>query len=406
MAPSCTNSSHQTTGWQGLPNNRLACYRERMSSADLNRVAVVSSAQTQLRESWSGVQHVDLIFSAVTDVLRGTGLGISDVDVVIDCGSDVLDGRSISNCGFLGAMGAHHKEESRVEEDGLWGAAYAMNKIAAGGAKVALVVAYSKPSESDVAAYYTSITEPFYQRPVGLDHLAAAGLMANQYLWATGLGEDVLLDVAAHNWARAAANPWVDTPDGVDRAAIASAEVVAEPLRGRQISRPVDGAVAVVLAEEQVARRVCDTPVWLTGAGSALDAHLFAERTPARLDACAAAAATAFRRAGVTDPTRFDLVEVTAGSAAGELMVLEALGLADPGKASGLYDASSPVAVNPSGGAIPADPIMATGLVRLSEAAFQLSGRIDRGITAARSAIVHGSGGLAMQNHCVFTLEV
>ena len=56
----------------------------------------------------------------VTAVFKGTGLSLDDVDFVLDSGSDVLDGRSISNCGFLGAMGAHHKEESRVEEDGLW----------------------------------------------------------------------------------------------------------------------------------------------------------------------------------------------------------------------------------------------------------------------------------------------
>jgi len=60
----------------------------------------------------------------------------ADVDFVIDSGSDILDGRSISNCGFLGAMGAHHKEESRVEEDGLWGAFYAVMKIAAGSAEI------------------------------------------------------------------------------------------------------------------------------------------------------------------------------------------------------------------------------------------------------------------------------
>ena len=87
-------------------------------------------------------------------------------------------------------------------------------------------------------------------------------------------------------------------------------------------------------------------------------------------------------------------------------MVLEALGLAEPGKAVQLYGAGSGVAINPSGGALPADPIMATGLVRLAEAAEQLSGRVDRGPPEPGSAVVHGSGGLAMQNHCVFTLEV
>jgi acetyl-CoA C-acetyltransferase len=62
--------------------------------------------------------------------------------------------------------------------------------------------------------------------------------------------------------------------------------------------------------------------------------------------------------------------------------------------------------VNPSGGSLPADPIMATGLVRLSEAALQLTGRVDHAPRDATSAIVHGAGGIGLQNHCVFTLEV
>jgi acetyl-CoA C-acetyltransferase len=95
-----------------------------------NRVAVIASTQTELRTSWSGAQHIDLISAVVSQVFKGTGLTLNDVDFVIDSGSDVLDGRSISNCGFLGAMGAHHKEESRVEEDGLWAALYGTTKIA------------------------------------------------------------------------------------------------------------------------------------------------------------------------------------------------------------------------------------------------------------------------------------
>jgi acetyl-CoA C-acetyltransferase len=49
---------------------------------------------------------------------------------------------------------------------------------------------------------------------------------------------------------------------------------------------------------------------------------------------------------------------------------------------------------------------MATGLVRLSEAFRQLSHPGDYGIKAPTSAIVHASGGVGMQTHCVATLEV
>jgi acetyl-CoA C-acetyltransferase len=49
---------------------------------------------------------------------------------------------------------------------------------------------------------------------------------------------------------------------------------------------------------------------------------------------------------------------------------------------------------------------MATGLARLNEAALQLTDRVDHGPADATSAVVHGAGGVGMQNHCVFTLEV
>ena len=49
---------------------------------------------------------------------------------------------------------------------------------------------------------------------------------------------------------------------------------------------------------------------------------------------------------------------------------------------------------------------MATGLVRLVEASRQLSQPELYGGGAPRRAIVHGAGGVGMQNNCVFTLEV
>ncbi|MFP5220435.1 MAG: thiolase C-terminal domain-containing protein, partial [Actinomycetes bacterium] len=365
----------------------------------------VSSAQTAFRAAWSGAQHVDLIGNAVEAALRGTGLTMRDVDVVIDSGSDVLDGRSISNCGFLGAMGAHHKEESRVEEDGLFAAVYAAMKVASGSASVALVVAYSKSSESDPAAYWSTLTEPFYQRALGLDQFGATGLMADQYLTTTDATEDDLLQVAATAWSRAAGNRWLEAECGYSRADVTASAVVAEPLRELQVARPLDGAVAVLLTSEQVAHRVTDRPVWVTGLGSAMDGHFLADRAPGQLEACQAATTMATRRAGITDVSTLDLVEVSASSAATEAMVVEALGLAPRGHAVDCYDDEAPTSVNPSGGALPADVVMATGLVRLHEAASRLAGRLGDGDAGTR-ALAHGAGGLGMQNHCVFTLEV
>jgi acetyl-CoA C-acetyltransferase len=371
----------------------------------INRVAVVASAQTELRANWRSAQHIDLISAVVSDVFKGTGLSLEDVDFVIDSGSDVLDGRSISNCGFLGAMGAHHKEESRVEEDGLWAALYGVTKIASGAASVGLIIAYSKPSESDVNLYYSSMVEPFYQRPVGFDHRAASGIQAQRYLAKHGIEPTALAQLAVRRWGDAAAAGKVEIPSVPSASDVLESPNVAAPLRQLMMSRPVDGAVAVLLASEDVARRATRVPAFVTGMGTAIDRNGFANRTPHRLEACEAAAKSAYRRAGWAKPTP-SLAEVSASSVVTELMVIESIGLAAAGCGAAYCLDSSTTVVNRSGGALPADPIMATGLVRLSEAARQLSYPESYGITAGRTAVVHGAGGVGMQQHCIFTLEV
>lgn len=368
----------------------------------LSQVAVLASAQTELRPAWRDAQHIDLISSVVTSVFKGTGLTLDDVDFIIDSGSDVLDGRSISNCGFLGALGAHHKEEARVEEDGLWGALYGVNKIRAG-ASIGLIVAYSKPSESDIDLYWKAMVEPFYQRPVGFGQKAALGMQAQRYLAANGIKDEALAEIVAKRWADAANNSKVAIDAAPDAAAVLSGAEAAWPLTDLMISRPLDGAVAVLICNEDVARRAGRTPVFITGMGTSMETHAMAERTENRLDSVANATKMAFGKAGWDKASAADVVETSGSSVVGELLTLEGLGLAGEGKGA---DVATSDKVNRSGGALPADPIMATGLIRLAEAHKKLSAPVAAGATAPSKAIVHGTGGVAMQTNCVFTLEV
>jgi acetyl-CoA C-acetyltransferase len=370
----------------------------------LSRVGIVSTAQTALLPAWTDAQHIDLISSVVQRALKGCGLTIRDVDFVIDSGSDVLDGRSISNCGFLGAMGAHHKEESRVEDDGLWAALYGVTKIASGSAEVGLIIAYSKPSESDVSKFYTTMADPFLQRPVGLDENTASGLLAQQYMQTHGLREEDFGEVAASAWQRALANSSLELASVPSLSEIMDSQLVASPLRQFMMARPVDGAVAIVLASEKFARRVTPSPVWVTGMGMAMDSNVFGLREPG-YGACSKAASMACTKAGV-DVRKLGLAEVSATSAAAEMLTLEALGLAERGRAIDVYRGARGDTVNRSGGALPANPIMATGLVRLAEAAEQLWSEGVAKTSTPGSALVHASSGIGGQSHCVFVVEV
>lgn len=360
----------------------------------LKNVAVVATAQTQLRPAWNDAQHIDLISSVVTSVFKGSGFSIDDVDFVIDSGSDVLDGRSISNCGFLGALGAHHKEEARVEADGIWALQYGVNKIRSGASSVGLIVAYSKPSESVVENYWASQVEPFYQRPVGFSHRAAAGIMAQRYLSARGISERELAELVARRWADAAKYGRVQIADIPDADAVLGSGECAAPLTQLMMARPTDGAVAMLIADEDSARRAGNAPVFITGMGSGTDSHAFADREPLKFHALKGAAGMAARAAGWS-AAEADIAEISAPSAVAEMLAMETLGIE-----------GDRVAVNRSGGALPADPIMATGLVRAVEAVRQLREPELYGGGNPSRALVHGTQGIAMQNNCILTLEV
>src|SRR5262249_53340295 len=108
------------------------------------------------------------------------------------------------------------------------------------------------------------------------------------------------------------------------------------------------------------------------------------------------AAKKAFAMAGIASARDVDLVELLATNPADELIVCEALGID--------ARAAAP-AVNPSGGALCANPIMSTGLIRLGEVFRQLAGQAgDRTVAGARRAVAHAAQGHCLQQNVVWVL--
>src|SRR5262249_52900771 len=141
---------------------------------------------------------------------------------------------------------------------------------------------------------------------------------------------------------------------------------------------------------------LCRRPVWIQGAHHIAELQTIGARDLTRSASTALAAKKALAMAGLERAADVDLVELLAQNPAQEMIVLEALGL-DP-------RAPQP-AVNPSGGALWADPIMSTGLIRLGEVFRQLSGTAGaRTVAGARRAIAHAAQGHCLQQNVVWVL--
>ena len=378
----------------------------------MRRVAIIGSAQTIHERRKADKNVEDMIYETVSDLLARTGLAISDVDTVIGAGDDVMDGRSISNVFTAEYAGAFLKEESKVEDDGAFAAAYAFMRIASGSFDTALVYGYSKASDSSPQHYSGMIADPFYLRPLGIEALTAAALQAECYFQKYGVTEQEAALVAVKNRRHAINNPHAQIKGNYTIDDVMNSPVIASPIKRLDASPVTDGCCAVLLASEDAVKRFACKPAWIHGVGFCTDSFYLGHRDLTEIASAHKAAESAYKMAGIKDPRReIGLAEIHEPFAFQELMLYEALGFCEKGKGGDFVvtgdtdiNVSGLFPVNLSGGALSANPIFATGLIRLAEAAAQVSGQPPEYGFGARKAVAHATSGFALQSNIVYVV--
>lgn len=368
------------------------------------QIGIVSVGQTT-HESRKDLTSEEIIFEAVSNAFRGCTLDVSDIDIVADSGNDMLEGRSISDCTMIEALGGHLRPSYNIEEDGAMAAYYAKMLLQSGKYDTALVVGHGKASNLSQDQFTNMMFEPFCTRPTGIDGVTSAALQARAYVEATETEPMDAARVVARNHTRGADNAKVQTGIGsLTPEEAAAADEVATPLRESDTPPVTDGACALVLAADEVARRATDQPAWIEGAAHSSDSYTL-DRDLSRARSGERAAEDAYEQAGVTDPrAEIDIAEISGPTSYQELLLYEALGLSERGESPTLLD-DDETAVNPSGGTLAANPTMATGLVRIAETALQVTGTAgDRQVEGASRGLAHGTTGINLQNNAVFVI--
>jgi acetyl-CoA acetyltransferase len=191
-----------------------------------------------------------------------------------------------------------------------------------------------------------------------------------------------MAEVAARCRRSASANPFAQLQGSDDPDVLLKEPEIASPLRRHDCPPVGDGAAAMILAAGDRARELTDRPAWIRGIDHRIEAHALGLRDLTSSPSTRLAG----ERAGVGDAP-VDVAELHAPFTHQEVLLRDALGLGDG------------VALNPSGGPLAANPIMAAGLIRIGEAA----GRIGRG--EAQRAVAHATSGPCLQQNLVCVLE-
>ncbi|MCK4362020.1 MAG: thiolase family protein [Dehalococcoidia bacterium] len=377
----------------------------------IRRVAIVGYAQSHHQHNMQETRE-DMVFEVCKEALHHAGILREDLDTVVTASTDFLDGRTISSVFLSMAVGAFLKDESKVEEDGTFALYYALMKILTGTHDVALVEAHTQGSTFNPHQITFYTLDPLFDRQIGvLNDIAAAALQARMYMNRYSVSEEHLAMAAVKNITNAAENPCAHRKmPNVSVEEVMGSKVFYDPIRELMMSPISDGACALILASEERAKEITDKPVWIEGVGSCQDPYL-RDRNIQNLDSLQMAARTAYKMAGVKEPfSELDVAEVSEKFAHEELMIYEALGLCQEGQGKNLIkrgttrrDGEMPV--NPSGGALGADPICATGLIRVIEAAKQIRGEAGGyQVPGVHRALAHGQFGICAQKNTVFIL--
>jgi acetyl-CoA acetyltransferase len=341
-------------------------------------VAIVAFAQSDHLRRTDELSEVEMLMPVLHEVLRRTGLQTSDIGFTCSGSADYLAGRAFSFTMALDGVGAWPPiSESHVEMDGAWALYEAWVKILTGEADTALVYAYGKSSPGELRDVLTRQLDPYYVAPLWPDSIALAALQAQALIDAGATDEPALAGIAARSRAAASDNPHAQL-----KGSVPPGDYLLQPLRTGDCPPIGDGAAAVILAAGDRARELCDRPAWIRGMDHRIEPHSLGVRDLTDSPSTRLAA----ERAGAFDRP-VDTAELHAPFSSQEVVLRAALKLDDR------------VRVNPSGGALAANPVMAAGLIRLGEAAA----RIHRG--ESDRALAHATSGPCLQQNLVAVLE-
>lgn len=359
----------------------------------------------------------ELIREVAVPAIEHAGLVPEDIDAVFI---------GLFNNGFLKqdfpsslvlqvAPGLRYKPATRLENACATGSAAihaALHFVESGRGRTALVIGAEKmTSLSSRQAGEVLLAASYHAEHEGSGPGGFAGVfgeIAQVYFERYGDRSDSLARIAAKNHRNGSANPLAQIRKDLGyefcRTAGDGNPYVAGPLRRTDCSPVSDGAAALVISNDDVARQAPQA-VRFRASAHVNDFLPLSRRDPTRLEGCEVAWKKALREATLTLDD-LDLVETHDCFTIAELMEYEAMGLTPLGQGyraidEGWVERGGKLPVNPSGGLkAKGHPIGATGVSMHVMAAMQLTGTAAHlQIPNARRAGVFNMGGTGVANY-------
>ncbi len=345
-------------------------------------VAVASFAQSQSVRRADETNEVEMLMPVVAEAVAESGIPKKEIEFTISGSCDYLGGVPFAFVSGLDAVGAWPPiSESHVEMDGAWALYEAWVRLQHGDIDTALVYSFGKSSLGNVTEVLSQQLDPYYLAPLWPDTVSLAALQARAWL-EDGHSDKEIAEIVSKNRLNASKNQYSQIRSQISPQEYLERPYRVDPLRIDDCPPISDGASAIVLVAGDRARSLPQKLAWIKGIDHRIEPHSIGARDLS----VSVSTRLAAQKAGAIG-VEVDVCEIHAPFSYQQAIISEALGL------------GASTDINPSGGALCANPIMAAGLIRIGEAAQAvMDGR-------AKTAIGHATAGPCLQQNLVCLLK-
>jgi acetyl-CoA C-acetyltransferase len=274
-------------------------------------------------------------------------------------------------------------------------------EVASGASEIVLAGGVEKMNDgADVTFALATASDQEYEAYHGVTFPGLYAMIARAHMEKYGTTREQLADVAVKNHEHGLKNPNAQFRMAIGRDTVMKSTMVADPLGLLDCSPVTDGAAAVIICSEEVAKKSGKPLIKIRASAQATDyAALHSRKDLASLPSVSLAAEKAYKNAEIK-PDEIDVIEVHDCFTIAELVVTEELGICERGKSgsaveSGMTRLGGKIPVNTSGGLkSKGHPVGATGVAQIIEIVEQLRGDSgERQVESARLGLAQNMGG-------------
>jgi acetyl-CoA C-acetyltransferase len=348
------------------------------------RVAIIGAGMTKFMHKAKETGK-ELAFEATRKALDSAGLEIGDIDcVATGSAPDAFDGIHMKGEYILDGAGGIMKPHMRAYVGGgtgVFSVIHGWYHVASGLFDTCLVVCEEKMSSCrpHPQAAFLTIFDQFTEQPLKPNLIWIFALEMHRYMHVHKIKKEDIALVSVKNKKNALDHPCAQLAKKITVEDVLNSEIMAWPVNRLDVSPTSDGGVALILANERIAKDMTDTPVWIDGVGWNLDTTYWTNRDLYYPKYVENAARMAYRMAGIRNPRKeINIAEPYDPFSYKELHHMEGLMLCRKGEApkltkDGVTERDGDLPICPSGGLLGVgNPISAAGLMKIAEIFWQL----------------------------------